>query len=307
MCAPPRAHPQVRLYNPAPAANPRLWLTLRAFCPYPIPLLKIICQLPGYHGLIVSGRQMLGEFSINPGIWLKRFGLTVLEFFLPRLCLFCEAAVGEMAAVAVCPDCESQIKWVESPLCTRCGQMFLDPGGGDRVCGDCQTDPPPFTRARAAAIYDGPVAQAITRFKFNRQMAFLPVMQHWLRRPICMELASGADLLVPVPLHPRRIKNRGFNQALLLTQAFPGAAVALEAVVRTRHTPPQVGLNPKARQDNVKGAFAVPDPGLVKGKTVLLVDDLFTTGSTVKECARVLRKAGARQVEVLTVARVKYE
>jgi ComF family protein len=250
---------------------------------------------------------MLAQCSINPGIWLKRFGLTVLDFFLPRLCLFCEAAVAETAAVAVCPECESRIKWVESPLCTCCGKMFANPGGGDRVCGECQADPPPFARARAAALYDGPVAQAITRFKFSRRMAFLPVMQHWLQRPLCMELVEAADLLAPVPLHPKRIKDRGFNQALFLAQGFPGRPVAREAVARARHTAPQVGLNPKERQDNVKGAFTVPDPGLVKGKNVLLIDDLFTTGSTAKECARVLRKAGARQVEVLTVARVRYE
>jgi ComF family protein len=250
---------------------------------------------------------MLGEISTNPGIWLKRFGLTVLEFFLPRFCLFCGAAVGETAPVAACPECESLIKWVESPLCNRCGRMFAGPGGGDRVCGDCQTDPPPFARARAAALYDGPVAQAITGFKFSRQMAFLPVMQHWLKHPIGKELVEAADLLAPVPLHPKRISNRGFNQALLLAQGFHGMPVAREAVARARHTAPQVGLNPKERRDNVKGAFTVPDPGLVKGKNVLLIDDLFTTGSTVKECARVLRKAGARQVEVLTVARVRYE
>jgi ComF family protein len=248
-----------------------------------------------------------GEFWLNPGSRLKRLGLTVLEFFLPRLCLFCQAAVGEEAPVAVCPECESQIEWVESPLCTCCGRMFAEADGGDRLCGDCQTDPPPFDRARAAALYDGPVAAAITGFKFGRRMACLPVMQHWLRRPRCLELVAAADLLAPVPLHPKRIRHRGFNQALLLARAFPEAAVAPEAVVRTRHTPPQVGLNPKERRDNVKGAFAVPDPAAVKGKSVLLIDDLFTTGSTVRECARVLRKAGARQVEVLTVARVKYE
>ena len=245
--------------------------------------------------------------AMIPSAWLKYFGLTILEFFLPRLCLFCGVAVGEEAAVAVCPECEAQIKWVESPLCTCCGKMFEEREGGDRVCGDCQTDSPPFARARAAAIYDGPVAQAITRFKFSRQMAYLPVMQHWLRRPLCMELVAAADLLAPVPLHPKRIKHRGFNQALLLARAFPEAPVAREAVVRTRHTAPQVGLNPKERQDNVKGAFAVPDPELVQGKSVLLIDDLLTTGSTVKECAKVLRRAGARRVEVLTVARVRYD
>jgi ComF family protein len=244
--------------------------------------------------------------AMVPPAWLQYFGASLLEFFLPRMCLFCGVAVGETAAVAVCPECEDQIMWVASPLCTCCGRMFESRDGADRVCGDCQTDPPPFARARAAAIYDGPVAQAITRFKFSRQLACLPVMHHWLKQPLCLELVAAADLLAPVPLHPKRIKNRGFNQSLLLARAFAGAPVAREALIRTRHTAPQVGLNPKERQDNVKGAFSVTDPARVKGKSVLLIDDLYTTGSTVKECARVLRKAGARQVEVLTVARVRH-
>jgi ComF family protein len=251
--------------------------------------------------------QMRQNFSMHPGIWLKRVGLNVLEFFLPRLCLFCGAAVGEQAAVAVCPECEAQIEWVASPLCTCCGRVFESRDGADRVCGDCQSEPPPFSRARAAALYEEPVSLAITRFKFGRRMAYLPVMQHWLRRPLCLELASAADLVAPVPLHPKRLKNRGFNQSLSLAQAFPEAPLAREALVRTRHTPPQVGLKGKERRDNVKGAFAVPDPALVKGKNVLLVDDLYTTGSTVKECARVLLRAGARRVEVLTVARVRHD
>lgn len=245
--------------------------------------------------------------AMVPPAWLKYFGASLLEFFLPRMCLFCGVPVGETAVVAVCPECEARITWVASPLCTCCGRVFTSRDGADRVCGDCQTDPPPFARARAAALYDGPAAEAITRFKFSRHLAFLPVMHNWLQRPICLELVAAADLLAPVPLHPKRIKNRGFNQSLLLAQGFPGAVVAREALVRTRHTPPQVGLNPKERQENVKRAFAVTDPARVKGKSVLLIDDLYTTGSTVKECARVLRKAGASRVEVLTVARVSHK
>jgi ComF family protein len=230
---------------------------------------------------------------------------TILEFFLPRLCLFCGAAVGEEAAAAVCPECEAQIDWVESPLCTCCGRVFESRDGPDRVCGDCEAEPPPFTRARAAALYDGPVALVIKRFKFNIQLAFLQVMQLWLQRPSCRELAAAADLLVPVPLHKKRLKSRGFNQALLLAWAFPESPWSREALVRTRHTVPQVELKPQERKANVKGAFAVSDPALVQGRQVLLVDDLYTTGATVKECARVLRRAGARRVEVLTVARVR--
>jgi ComF family protein len=138
-------------------------------------------------------------------------------------------------------------------------------------------------------------------------MAYLPLMQHWLRFPWCAELAADADLLVPVPLHPRRLRHRGFNQALLLAGAFPEAEVGRETLARVRYTPPQVGLNPKQRRDNVHKAFAVPRPEEVQGKNVLLIDDLYTTGATVRECARVLRRAGAKRVEVLTVARVRHE
>jgi len=240
---------------------------------------------------------------------LKRLGLQILDFFLPRLCVFCGASVGEQAPVAVCPACEESIPWVKSPLCPVCGRVFPAGEGADHLCGPCQTDPPPFARARAAAIYeeDGPSGQAIKRFKYNRRLDMLPVMQYWLRRPLCQELAGAADLIAPVPLHPRRLKQRGFNQSLLLAQAFPGVRLERELLTRVRHTPPQTGLNPKERRDNVKGAFNVPRPDLVKGKNVLLVDDVFTTGATVRECARVLRKAGAQQVDVLTVARVRYE
>jgi ComF family protein len=251
--------------------------------------------------------QVREDLTNNPGGWFKRFGLNVLEFLLPQLCLFCGAAVGEGAAVALCPECEGQIEWVASPLCTCCGRVFASRDGADRVCGDCQAEPPFFARARAAALYDGPVASAITHFKFGRKMAYLPVMQSWLKQPQCLELVEAAELLAPVPLHPKRLKQRGFNQAWLLAQAFPAAPLARDAVVRLRHTVPQVGLNPKERRDNVKGAFGVPEPARVKGKNLLLIDDLFTTGATVRECARVLRRAGACRVEVLTVARVRHE
>lgn len=242
-----------------------------------------------------------------PAAWLKRFSLTFLEFFLPRLCLFCGEVVEQEASVAVCPGCEERIEWVRSPMCPVCSQVFESRQGPDHLCGECQADPPPFRRARAAAIYEGPPATAIKRFKFGRQLAYLPVLKYWLSQPWCRQLLDKADLLIPVPLHPRRLKARGFNQALLLAQGFPELPLGREVIVRVRHTKPQIGLNPKQRRENVKGAFVVPHPEQVKGKRILLLDDLYTTGATAKECARVLRKAGAQQVEVLTVARVRHE
>ncbi len=234
---------------------------------------------------------------------------SLLDFFLPRLCVFCRGAVPEGSGAAVCQACHDDIEWVASPLCLRCGRVFGSKEGVDRLCGLCQKEPPPFVRARAAVLYDddGPAGSAIKRFKYGRRMDLLPVLQAWLRTPACRELTAAADLLVPVPLHTRRLKERGFNQALLLARAFPDTPVAREALVRVRHTVPQSGLNPKERRENVKKAFAVPRPEEVKGKKIVLVDDVYTTGATVKECARVLLKAGAREVQVLTVARVRYE
>ncbi len=120
------------------------------------------------------------------------------------------------------------------------------------------------------------------------------------------ELVSAADLLVPVPLHSRRLRWRGFNQAILLARTFSDLPLGLDTLVRRRPTLPQVKLSPRERQTNVKGAFAVPDPAAIQDKSVLLVDDVYTTGATVKECARALRRAGVARVEVLTVARVGY-
>ena len=189
----------------------------------------------------------------DPGIWLKRFGLTVLEFFLPRLCLFCEAAVGETAAVAVCPECESLIKWVENPRATAAARCLPIPGGGDHVCGACQTDPPPSPGPGPRPSMSDPVARAITGFKFSKQMAFLPVMQHWVKRSLCLELVEAADLLAPVPLHPRRIKHRGFDRFLLLAQGFPGGPVAREVVMRSRLQRPRWVSTPRSGRTTSKG------------------------------------------------------
>lgn len=235
---------------------------------------------------------------------LKNIGAYALDFFLPRLCVFCGEAVELTAKAALCPACDAGVARVASPLCPRCGRLFPVRQGPDHLCGPCQTEPPPFAAARAAVIYreDGPSGQAIKRLKYHRDLQYLPVLTGWLREPACLELAAGADVIVPVPLHVRRLRERGFNQALLLARSL-GGVLLRHTLIRTRHTKPQTGLNPRDRRDNVRQAFAVARPPDVKGKVALLVDDVYTTGATVRECARVLLAAGAREVRVLTVAR----
>jgi ComF family protein len=204
---------------------------------------------------------------------------------------------------------------VRSPLCTCCGEPFSSREGPDHFCEQCLRRARHFRRARALAVYDGCLAALIQSFKYRGKVQ--------LARPLGALLlgafgfywgSAGVDLIVPVPLHRSRLRRRGFNQALLLIDRWPsmaraGAAslgsTAIEPRVlrRLRPTPPQTGLQRRERRHNLRGVFGLKDANRVKGRRVLLVDDVLTTGATADECARVLVQAGARWVDVLTLAR----
>jgi ComF family protein len=237
---------------------------------------------------------------------LKTSLKAILDFFLPGFCLFCHSPLGPESASLACPQCLEEIALIPQPFCSCCGAPFRGAVGLEHLCQDCLTNPPPFSRARAVAFYDGLVLQAIHRLKYQRQLIYAKFLGQILAAAGALELVNAADLLVPVPLHPRRLRRRGFNQAILLARTFPDLPLGLEVLVRRRPTLPQLKLSPQERQINVKGAFAVPDPSAINGKSILLVDDVYTTGATVKECARALRRAGVAKVEILTVARVGY-
>jgi ComF family protein len=237
---------------------------------------------------------------------LKSAIKALLDFVVPNFCLFCQAPLTPGAESLACPQCLAEIDMIPQPYCSCCGAPFRGAVGLEHLCQDCLTDPPPFSRARAVAFYDGRILEAIHRLKYQRQLIYAKFLGQLLTGSSAAHLVAAADLVAPVPLHPRRLRRRGFNQALLLAHAFPEASLGREILVRRRPTLPQVKLSPQERLANVKGAFLVPDPEALAGKTVLLVDDVYTTGATVKECARALRRAGVGKVEVLTVARVGY-
>lgn len=207
----------------------------------------------------------------------------------------------------LCAACLATAEPLLSPLCSCCGRPFPDFNGADHRCGACLADPPPFVSARGALLFSGTVRDLIHRFKYNGSVM--------LRRPLA-ELAAahldrhvaafGADLLVPVPLHTKRLRQRGFNQAILLGEILAqrwGCPLQRNNLQRSRWTEPQVNLSAAARADNVRGAFTVRSPAEIAGRRILLVDDVYTTGSTARECCRVLLRAGAAAVTVLTVAR----
>lgn len=253
---------------------------------------------------------MAEESGVRGGGWRGPL-FRLLDLFFPPLCHHCRSFIPHAGWVHVCPACLATSRPVEPPLCSICGVPFPQQSGIDHPCGPCLADPPPFAAARAAFLYEGAIRDLIHRFKYDG------VVQ--LRRPLALLMADRLapltaekvpDLLVPVPLHVRRLRQRGFNQAVLLGELLSREwQVPLDrrTVRRTRWTEPQVNLTAKERLANVRGAFTVTDRTRVAGLRVMLVDDVLTTGSTLAECSRVLLRAGAAEVCAVTVARVAWE
>jgi len=199
------------------------------------------------------------------------------------------------------------MKLFSHPRCPCCGLGFGDTPGEDHLCSTCLTEERYFTRARAIGPYEGLMAEAIHRFKYQGASRLAKPLGTLLSEYKDPEFPFSAfELILSIPLHPRRLRQRGFNQSLLLARCVSrkhSIPLDFTALQRTRHTEPQTQLSGSERQKNIRGAFEVGRPDLIAGKHILLIDDVFTTGSTVQECAKVLLKAEAKQVDVLTLAR----
>lgn len=234
---------------------------------------------------------------------LRRLGTSMLDLLLPPRCLRCGITVGETGTL--CVGCWREVTFLGAPCCAGCGLPFEFESGAAALCGACAQTPPPFARARAAMRYDEASRRLILGFKHGDRLHLAPAFGGWMRRA-GVELLADADVLVPVPLHWTRLFARRYNQAAVLAHAIHAAGgppVGADWLVRRRRTPSQGKRNASARERNVKGAFAVKPGRAVAGRRVVLIDDVFTTGATVAECARVLRRAGALRVDVLTLAR----
>lgn len=215
----------------------------------------------------------------------------------------------------LCQTCSTGFLPVGSPKCCKCGIMFKSKEGNDRICGGCLEVPNNYGIARSTGIYEQALMDAIHCFKYREKIQ--------LARPFGMLLlatfinfwdSNSVDLIVPVPLHAKKIRMRGFNPSLLLVRDwtsiaaafdfyFPDIPIETDVLKRTRWTEPQTGLERKKRMANIKNAFNISHPAKISGKRILLVDDVYTTGATVNECAKVLLRDGAEQVDVLTLAR----
>ena len=236
---------------------------------------------------------------------LQSFRRALVDLFFPPLCLVCKRPLASYESTFFCDRCAAGIAFIDSPLCCTCGIMFISRAGEDHLCGNCIESLPRFDRARAAGVYAGTLRNAIHRFKYRGDLLFAKPLGQLLaehgRRLLNLD---ALDLIVPVPLHRRRLRQRGYNQSLELARhlgACWGIAVAPEWLVRNRETPQQTTLSLHERSRNVRGAFTWTGPAL-SDKRVLLVDDVYTSGATADECAGVLKKSGAGAVEVLTLA-----
>ena len=232
-------------------------------------------------------------------------GGLLLDVAFPPACPACHALVS--AQHNFCAPCFAALKQISAPHCACCGIPFAFDNGPDAQCPECLAEPPSFDTARAPLVYDATSAPLIRSLKFHD-------LYTGLQRAVSMMVASHAarpvDLIVPVPLHWRRLLMRRFNQSALLGFALSralGVACLPATLKRTRYTTPQMRLPRVERLKNVRNAFAVPDTAVVTGKHILLVDDVVTTGATVAACAAALKKAGAASVHVLALARTVKE
>jgi len=240
----------------------------------------------------------------------------LVDWLYPPRCRACAGRIHGRDAEYFCASCWTQIQPVSHPLCKTCGRPFPDAGGDDHTCGVCLERPPRFAAARAWACYpreelaEHPLRQVVQKFKYGRKVS--------LGKPLGRLLARGAaefitqwpiDVIMPVPLHPKRLRWRGFNQSLLLARQISrtyGTPTEPFMLRRVKETPPQTQLTEDERRKNMRGAFALHGEKSLKDKTVLLVDDIYTSGATVNECSQTLRRGGAKEVYVLTLARAVY-
>ncbi len=206
----------------------------------------------------------------------------------------------------ICRRCREKARRLTAPFCPCCGRFF-ESGVEPHLCQTCLEKEPALARHRSLARYEGHVKEAILLFKYRG----FKVLGHWLGDLLAENLGNeddlweGVEALVPVPLHPRKERKRGFNQAQVLARRLAkhkSLSLLERRLIKVVNIPAQTSLEAEEREKNVRGAFRIRKAKDLKGKIVLLVDDVYTTGSTLRECSLTLKKAGAKEVRAVTVA-----
>lgn len=233
----------------------------------------------------------------------------VISLFFPPRCLACELPSNHDQII--CLDCLEKIQTIKKPYCMQCGYPLYADATGDFlesfVCGDCKIHKKWFDIASAACHYNDQTRRLIHKYKFEGLTGISVFLgKLMLQKYLYDDRLGGEDIIIPVPLHKVRMRERGFNQAELLAKylfRYASIPVATDVLFRIRNTKPLYDMTIEQRQKNLRGAFRVKDELRIKDRTILVIDDIYTTGSTSYEVARTLKKAGALKVHILTVCR----
>lgn len=242
---------------------------------------------------------------------------SLLPWIYPEKCRQCDVSIlfsrkeGSCNRF-FCSDCWQGIEDIGVSCCPVCSYPFQSAAAlshsPTHVCGDCRADPPYFTKAFTPYRYEGALVKAVQLLKYEEQVALAKPLVHLLTGALA-GLNLDLDLVMGIPLHATKLRSRSFNQSLLLAKGvsrFFSWPFHVDTMCRTRETLPQVGLSKKERQKNMRGVFSVCKPKRVVGQRVLLIDDVYTTGATLKEGAKVLKKAGAKEVFVAAPVRMLF-
>jgi ComF family protein len=232
----------------------------------------------------------------------------ILDFVLPTSCSFCNDPVGDSAIPYFCAACWADFTRILGPVCPSCGRPFDSPEAlsysPDHVCLACRRDPPLFDQALSVGYFEGSLREAVHQLKYRPCRSLGRHLGEWMAGHV--RLVSEIDIIMPVPLHTTRLRQRGFNQALLLAKSMSEThriPFSCDNLYRKRDTRPQVELTGAERIQNVAGAFSLRQPGDIADRRIVLIDDVYTTGATMNECAAVLKQAGAAQIYAFTLAR----
>ncbi len=232
----------------------------------------------------------------------------ITDVIFPPRCLGCAEILPNLHLQTFCVSCREKIRFITGSHCPICGIAFFDSPAPDHFCGNCLEKKPSFGLARAVACYETLILDAIHQFKYGRDISTGSALAVFMAEFDFPDFNfTDYSIIIPVPLHIERLRERGFNQALILAKAIGkkySIPVNFSLLKRTKSTLTQTGLDKSQREKNIRGAFTVTDKAQAKGKNIILIDDVYTTGATLNQCAKTLIKAGAGKVAALTLSRV---
>jgi len=233
----------------------------------------------------------------------------MMDLLFPRHCEICVKSMNHKNQTYLCEICFNKIRFISSTACRGCAKVFPGafPSIENWICPGCLRAKRFYEACYAVSYYEGPIKELLQTFKFARAEYLAGTLREIFLKGMIGKVDWGNfDFVVPIPLHPRKLKERGFNQSFILAQTVrdvTGLRILRDSIVRVKYSEGQTLQDKKARLENIRGSFKVHYPQKIKGKEILLVDDVLTTGATIQECARLLKEAGAKTVTVVVLAR----